>query len=48
MTNGIRKVRQGVDIFDGRILDYCKKFISDSALEYSLVYNNLFLAASRV
>ena len=31
MTNGIRKVRQGVDIFDKRILDSCK-FISDSTL----------------
>ena len=28
MTNGIRKVMQGVDIFDKRILDSCK-FISD-------------------
>ena len=31
MTNGIRKVRQGVDIFDKRILDSCK-FISDRYL----------------
>jgi len=49
MTNGVRKVRQGLDIFDRRILDSCKKFIiSDSALEYGLVYKNLFPAASRV
>ena len=47
MANGIRKVRQGVDIFDKRILDSCK-FISDSASEYGLIYSNLFLAASRV
>ena len=47
MTNGIRKVRKGVDIFDKRILDSCK-FISDSASEYGLVYSNLFLAAGRV
>ena len=31
MTNGIRKVWQGVDIFEKRILDSCK-FISDSTL----------------
>ena len=37
MTNGIRKIRQGVDIFDKRILDSCK-FIMDSASEYGLVY----------
>ena len=43
MTNGIRKVREGVNIFDKRILDSCK-FISDSASEYGLIYNNLFLA----
>ena len=43
MTNGIRKFRQGVDIFDKRILDSCM-FISDSVSEYGLVYNNLFLA----
>ena len=24
MINGIRKVKQGVDIFDKRMLDYCK------------------------
>ena len=36
MTNGIRKVRKGDNIFDKRILDSCK-FISDSASEYSLV-----------
>ena len=42
-TNGIRKVREGVNIFDKRILDSCK-FISDSASEYGLIYNNLFLA----
>ena len=30
MTNGIRKVRKGVDIFDKTILDSCK-FILDSA-----------------
>ena len=47
MTNGIRKVRQEVDIFDKRILDFCE-FISDSASEYDLVYINLFLAAGRV
>ena len=47
MINGIRKVRQGVDIFDKRILDSCK-FILDSASEYGLIYSNLFLAASRV
>ena len=46
MTNGIRKVRLGVDIFNKRILDSCK-FISDSASEYSLIYGNLFLAASK-
>ena len=32
MTNGIRKVRLGVDIFDKRILDCCK-FISDTVLQ---------------
>ena len=42
-TNGIRKVREGVNIFDKRILDSFK-FISDSASEYGLIYNNLFLA----
>ena len=47
MTNGIRKVRLGVEIFDKIILDFCK-FISDSASEYGLVYNYLFLAAGRV
>jgi len=47
MTNGIRKVRQGVDIFDKRILDSCK-FISESASEYGLVYSYLFLSAGRV
>ena len=47
MTNGIRKVRKRVDIFDKRILDFCK-FILDSASEYGLVYINLFLAADRV
>ena len=47
MTNGIRKVRKGVDIFDKRILDSWK-FISDSVSEYDLVYNYLFLAAGRV
>ena len=47
MTNGIRKVRQGVDIFDKRILDSCK-FISDSTSEYGFVYSNLFLAHGRV
>ncbi len=30
ITNGIRKVRKEVDIFDKRILDSCE-FISDSA-----------------
>ena len=43
MINGIIKVRQGVAIFDKRILDSCK-FILDGALEYSIVYSNLFLA----
>ena len=47
MINRIRKVRLGVDIIDIRILDSCK-FISDSASEYSLVYDNLFLEAGRV
>ena len=47
MTNGIRKVRKGVDIFNKRILDSCK-LISDSALEYGLVYNYLFLAVGKV
>ena len=37
MTNGLKKVKKGVDIFDKRILDYCK-FILDSAPEYDLVY----------
>ena len=32
MTNGIRNVRLGVDIFDKRILSSCK-FISDTALQ---------------
>ena len=32
MTNGIRKVRQGVEIFDKRNLDSCK-FILDSTSE---------------
>ena len=35
MTNGIRKVRQGMDIFDKRILDSCK-FISDRYLYMEL------------
>ena len=48
MTNGIRKLRKGVDIFDKeRILDSCK-FILDRAPEYGLVYIDLFLAAGRV
>ena len=47
MTNGIRKIRQGVDIFDKRILDSCK-FIMDSASEYGLVYWNLCIKAGRV
>jgi len=47
MTNGIRKVRKGVDIFDKRILDSCK-FVLDSAAEYGLVYSYLFFAADRV
>jgi len=47
MTNGIRKVRKGVDIFEKRILDSCK-FISDIASEYGLVYTYLFLAVGRV
>ena len=33
MTNGIKKIRLGVDIFDKRILDSCTLF-SDSASEY--------------
>ena len=45
MTNGIRKVRLEVDIFDKRILDSCK---FTSASEYGLVYTNLFLAAGKV
>ena len=32
MTNGIRKIRLGVDIFDKRILESCK-FISDTVLQ---------------
>ena len=47
MTNGIRKVRLGADIFNKRILDSCK-FILDSPSEYGLVSGNLFLAAGRV
>ena len=47
MTNGIRKVRKGVDIFKKRILDSCK-FISDSTTEYRLFYINLFLEAGSV
>ena len=47
MTNGIRKVKLGVDIIDKRILDSCK-FILDSASVYGLVHGNLFLAASKV
>ena len=35
MTNGTRKVRQRVDIFEKRILNFCK-FISDSSSEYGL------------
>ena len=35
ITNGIRKVRQGVDIFDKRILDSCN-FISDRYLKMEL------------
>ena len=46
-TNGIRKVMQGVDNFNKRILNFCK-FISDSASEYRLIHINLFLAAGRV
>jgi len=41
MTNGTRKVRQGVDIFDKRILDSCK-FMLDSASEYGLIYIAFF------
>ena len=41
MTNGIRKVRQGVDIFNKRNLDSCK-FISDNTSEYRLIYSNFF------
>ena len=47
MTNEIRKIRQGVDIFDKIILDSCK-FISYSTSEYGHVNSNLFLAAGRV
>ena len=47
MTNGIRKVRQGVDIFDKIILDSCN-FISDSASEYHLIYSYLFLSAGTI
>ena len=47
MTNGIRKVRQGVDIFDKRILDSFM-LILDSASKYVLIYSNLFLPAGRV
>ena len=47
MTNVIRTVRKGVDIFDKRILDSFK-FISDIASEHSLVYSYLFPAANRV
>ena len=47
MTNGIRKVWKGVEIFNQRILDSCK-FITDSSSEYGLVYNYLFLAVSNV
>ena len=35
MTNGIRNVRQGLDIFDKRILDFCR-FISDRYLYMEL------------
>ena len=45
MTNGIRKVRKGVDIFDKRILNSCK-FISDSASEYDLILYNYFFSRS--
>ena len=47
MTNGIRKVRKGVNIFDNRICDSCK-FILESTSEYGIVYSYLFLAAGRV
>ena len=47
MTNGIRKVWKGVEIFNQRILDSCK-FITDSSSEYGLVYYYLFLAVSNV
>ena len=47
MTNGIRKVKKEVDIFDNRIFDSFK-FILDGASECGLIYSYLFLTAGRV
>ena len=47
MTNGIRKVRQGLDIFNKRILNSCK-FILVGTSEYGLVCSNFFHPSSRV
>ena len=46
-TNGIRKVRLGVDNFDERILDSLVH-LGNSALDYGFVYSNLSLAAGIV
>ena len=40
MTNGIRKVRLGVDIFDKRILDSCK-FILDTVLQNTALFKDI-------
>ena len=41
MTNGIRKVRLGVDIFDKRTLDF-SKFISDTVLQNTALSTTIF------
>ena len=48
MTNGIGNFRQGVDIFDKRILDsILYVYIRQYNFEYGLVYSNLFHGADR-
>ena len=41
VTNGIRKVRLGMDIFDKRILDSCK-FILDTVLQNTALSTAIF------
>jgi len=44
MTNTIRKVRVGVDIFDKRILDSCK-FILDLVLQNTASFTAIFFCS---